>query len=370
MNAWCSCLPTSWTVTADCTERQSDRRTLMQVGVNYPWRDYGWDFGIPPPLWRDPDASPRWSAEIDGHLLRFRELGISVVRWFLIGDGLTYGAGPDAPRQGPDDAWQFNPPPLAAEFLHHFEELLRRFRLANAAGASATQLLPVLVDFHACNPGILVSEGWVKGGRADALADAHKRQQFFDRALEPLLEVSRRYPDVIYAWELINEPDWITIGWDTTWWRTPPVDESAMRLFLEEGCERVRRAGFSPTVGFALHRTMRASGIVTEINQFHHYPGGRCELGRSPLLDVYPTILGEFATAGSDIWPELPEWDQGVLSRLRTAAAYGYTLAMPWSFLASDRHTAWSADVERDIECFTQQRNRPGSPRPGPPNRE
>jgi hypothetical protein len=109
---------------------------------------------------------------------------------------------------------------------------------------------------------------------------------------------------------------------------------------------------------------LHASRIVTDINQFHHYPGGRRELGRSALLEPYPTILGEFATAVSDVWPELPREDQRVISRLRLAAARGYTLAMPWSFLACDRHTAWSADVERDIECFTRQRNCPGTPQP------
>ncbi|MGE5815950.1 MAG: hypothetical protein ACM36C_15780, partial [Acidobacteriota bacterium] len=84
--------------------------------------------------------------------------------------------------------------------------------------------------------------------------------------------------------------------------------------------------------------------------------------GHSPELGSIPVILGEFATAVSDTWPELPEWDQSVLNRLRLASDHGYSLAMPWSFLARDRHTLWSSDVERDIECFTQRRNRPDTP--------
>src|SRR5687767_13713834 len=41
------------------------RRTGMEVGVNYPWFDYGWDFGLAPPGWRGGQADPRWYAEID-----------------------------------------------------------------------------------------------------------------------------------------------------------------------------------------------------------------------------------------------------------------------------------------------------------------
>jgi len=37
----------------------------MEVGVNYPWFDYGWDFGLAPPGWRGGQADPRWYAEID-----------------------------------------------------------------------------------------------------------------------------------------------------------------------------------------------------------------------------------------------------------------------------------------------------------------
>jgi hypothetical protein len=329
----------------------------MQVGVNYPWRDYGWDFGLAPPGWRAAGAPPRWAADIDAHVEHFHSLGIDVVRWFLLGDGLTYGTESFAPIEGPDTGWQFEPCPPSPELLQHFERLLQHFARAAARGVNIT-LLPVLVDFHFCNPGTRVAEGWIKGGRADALADRLKQREFLDAALEPLLEVGSRYPETIYAWEVMNEPEWVTYGWDPHLWRTPPVDEPSMVRFLEEGCDRIRRAGFRPTVGFALRETLFASGIVTEVNQFHHYPGGRRSLDGVAEGAPYLTILGEFATATSDAWPELPEWDQGVLNRLRTAGEQGYTLAMPWSFLAKDRHTAWSADVERDIGSFTGRAQR------------
>lgn len=327
----------------------------MQVGINYPWRDYGWDFGLAPPGWRPPGAGPRWADEIDGHLRRFQELGITVVRWFILGDGLAYGTGGDAPRIGPDDSWQFDPPALGSAIVEDFEELLWRFEIAGAGAAVPVQLLPVFIDFHFAKRGRPIgTPGWIKSGRADAIADPLTRELFFDRALEPLLAVAQAHADAIYAWDLVNEPEWITFGWHPHWWRTPPVDERDMRAFLEEGCARVRRAGFRCTIGFALRNTLLASGLADDIHQCHHYPAGRCELGPAPTPGGGPAMLGEFATAQSDLWPELPDWDQGVLNRLRLAAQQGYSLALPWSYRATDRHTAWSPDVERDIASFTR----------------
>ncbi|MEO8077110.1 MAG: hypothetical protein ABI818_12325 [Acidobacteriota bacterium] len=342
----------------------------MQVGVNYPWRDYGWDFGLAPPTWRAEPAEPTWHAEIDVDLQHLRSLGISVVRWFILADGLTYGQGPAAPQ--PDavsgDLWHFDPPPLSAECQLHFEELLRRFAAANALGLPPIQLLPVLIDFHFCSPGIrplamrdpldaaavIPDPDWVKQGRADAINDPAKRQLFLDFALEPLLRISTDRREVIYAWEVINEPEWITNGWHPDQRLTHPVPEAPMRAFLEEGKERIRRAGFKPTIGFAMLDTIRRTGITAEINQFHHYPGGGRRLEPHTFDERFPGIVGEFATAGTDIWPELIGRKQSVLNRLRRAAAQGYPLAMPWSFGATDRHTSWTAAVETDLRTFAQ----------------
>ena len=46
----------------------------MQVGVNYPWFDYGWDFGLGPPPWRGNRGTPRWFDHVDDHLERLGDL--------------------------------------------------------------------------------------------------------------------------------------------------------------------------------------------------------------------------------------------------------------------------------------------------------
>lgn len=344
----------------------------MQVGVNYPWLDYGWDFGPGPSSWRSGRSDPRWYDQIDGHLQHFLNLGIRVVRWFILADGLNYGTGNNAPYLDAGE-WRFDPSAAAPEIEQHFEELLQRFENVNRIAAQPMQLLPVFIDFHFCDPGstpvvqpdpadpqaTVPDPGWVKGGRTDAITDARKRERFLVEAFDPLLRVSQRHPEVIYAWELINEPEWITSGWNPDGKRTHPVDEASMRAFLEDGKTRIRAAGLKPTIGFAMIDTLRKTGITAEINQFHHYPSGRKKLERHVFDPRYPGIVGEFASSPDDVWPELEKQGQSVLNRLRQANAQGYPLAIPWSFLAQDRHTAWTADVERDLECFTLGRNCP-----------
>ncbi len=340
----------------------------MDVGINYPWRDYGWDFGLGPHAWRGDVTTPRWTAAIDDHLRHFHDLGISVVRWFVLADGLTYGTGAQAPRPDPDAAtgWSFEPPRLPAEAVSHFAELLRRFAASNVGRSRPLQLLPVLIDFHFCQPGSVCVQqsdpsdpyqwiddpGWVKQGRVDVLIDVAKRRRFFDDAFDPLLRCSQQYAEVIYAWELINEPKWITNGWHPDGRTNHPVDEASMHAFLEEGKARVRGAGFKPTIGFALHDTLHATGITADINQFHHYPGGRTPLAPHNCNLDFPAIIGEFATAGDDVWPDLSGEGQTVCDRLAAAESLGYPLALPWSFLSRDRHTCWSAEVEHALRTF------------------
>ena len=128
-----------------------------------------------------------------------------------------------------------------------------------------------------------------------------------------------------------------------------------MRAFLEEGKGYVRRAGFKPTIGFALFDTLRSTSITAEINQFHHYADGTRRLPQHTFDPRFPGIIGEFATASGDVWPDLAAGRQSVLHRLRLSAERGYPLALAWSFLAHDRHTSWSSDVEREVKLFTEE---------------
>ena len=342
----------------------------MLVGVNFPWLDYGWDFGLGPPAWRGTRTTPRWFDEIDGHLRHLHGLGVRVIRWFMLADGLTYGSGAAAPRSDPLDAqrWHFDPGPLDQLFIDHFSELLARVAAFNSRTSPPLLLLPVLVDFTFCQPGVLgvkkpnpvapatqiEDPDWVKQGRAEAIADAGKRRRFLDAVLNPLLQASQAQRDTIYAWELMNEPDWVTNGWEPNGVGHLPVDADAMRAFLEDGKTRVRTAGFKPTIGFNRIETLQKSGVTAEINQFHHYPDKMRRLGQHVFDPRFPAIIGEFATAETDIWPELGN-NQSVLARLKRIAGLGYPMALPWSYLQRDRHTTWTANVEHQLRTFRDE---------------
>jgi hypothetical protein len=344
----------------------------MDVGVNYPWFSYGWDFGPAPPGWRG-GHDPAWVPHIGEHLRHLAAIGVSVIRWFILGDGLSYGTGPDAPkldRCAPRDtaAWRFDPPALTAEFQEHFAAVLRSFA-ARSTGPHPVRLLPVLVDYKFCEPGVfpvrtedpageqsVPDEGWVKGGRVAAITTGRRR--FIEQVLWPLLRVSSGYRDAIYAWDACNEPEWVTDGWHPDRSSGHPVNESDMRAFLEDSMSAIRQAGFRSTIGFSMIETIGQTRLYADINQFHHYPNGSRLLQRNPFGPRCPGIIGEFATStAEDTWPELSQQSQRVLDRLKLAKRQDYPLAMAWSFQAADRHTSWTPHVENDIECFTQGRN-------------
>lgn len=311
----------------------------MKVGINYAWKNYAWDFGEPPEkdsgkLWGGRAA---WKASLADDLARFVELGLFCVRWFILGDGTTYGIGEQRPRPDAHGGthWRFDdPPPLSDAFLEDFSALL------STCAQAGIQILPSLIDFHFCFPGIPVesSPGIVKCGRSDVVIDPFKREQFFDRALKPMLEIAAEFRNTVYAIELMNEPEWCTLGEHMTGSspdlsnpkKTVPRDD--MRAFLREGAHLINEAGFRSTVGFAHYGTLRewdARSLDLTLYQYHYY--GEPEVVPKHDYDPrWPLIVGEIATAAHKPWPDLGA-AQDLLSRLRHLERRGYPAAFLWS---------------------------------------
>src|ERR1700679_246841 len=64
------------------------------IGVNYPWRNYGGDFGAQ--VWGTHDgvSTPAGTKEVDADFDHLSKMGLTVVRWFVFCDGrggLTFG---------------------------------------------------------------------------------------------------------------------------------------------------------------------------------------------------------------------------------------------------------------------------------------
>ena len=306
----------------------------LRLGVNYPWKNYGWDFAPPTATGRDRPgglSEQGWWDGIEADLRHFKlDLGLFAVRWFILGDGRNYGW----PRET-RDGWEFDPPPLSPRFLEDFRILLQ------ICSDQGIQLLPVLICPNWCAAGE-EAQGpndtrCIQGGRAEALTHSSKRERFLEHVLNPLLEVSGRtqYRSCIYAWEVMNEPEWAEQDYD--------IERAELISFLELAVDQINIARFKSTVGFArLNWAEEWGDLGVTLRQFHYYPRGN----RLPDHSVvrrrsHPSrecILGEIATRvdllpawpGEDL-PVLPAGGEVIYRRLRLIQCKGYPAAFLWA---------------------------------------
>src|SRR5262249_41034062 len=141
---------------------------------------------------------------------------------------------------------------------------------------------------------------------------------------EPLLGISRRFATAIYAWELMNEPEWVTSGSGCGETQDHMVGSANMLAFLGEGVQLINDRGFRSTVGFAHYRTMQrlSRTIGATLHQFHYYAGEQGPFSRLSPLAGSPTFVGEFATAVDTPWPGLVTQDAEC--RLRSIESNGF----------------------------------------------
>jgi hypothetical protein len=240
-----------------------------------------------------------------------------------------------------------------AAYDRQFEVML------HACQEHAVGMIPCLIGFDTCKPS--TSPGG--GGRAALVTDSSVRERFFDDVLELLLERSQAYREVIRAWEIFSEPVWpvrrvlsVLASWCRCWNMSPSVERHAMTEFLNQGIDRINRAGFQATIGHNFEATYSLCGIrcgddrifpvprnANYLRQFHWYPDGLTRRGL-PAHARTQSIIGEFsarsaAGRGSDPelwpWPDLGGRDRAsvydaVLHRLTRLADAGYGLACLW----------------------------------------
>jgi hypothetical protein len=329
----------------------------MKIGINYPWEDYGWDFGDPPEEWVPASSRAAWRQEkrqrMGETLAELAQLGLASVRWFLLGDGTNYGLGEEAPRLV-EGQWHFDP--LPPEHPYH-AQLLDDFRfLLETCRSNGLTLLPSLIDFQWAWPGEIPagSRSIVKRGRGQLLTDPHRRERFFAAVLDPLLDLSFEYREQIVAWELINEPEWVVRppGYQFWRWRRQrTIPKQRMREFLGAGLQRIaeyRGGVFPSTVGFALSRSVQEwSGIGGTLDQFHYYP----QSGERLPVGLESAVVGEVATAADfRPWPELDA--QSIPNRLHLLASRGFPAAYLWSAGDISDATRWTAEEKEQLRDY------------------
>jgi hypothetical protein len=358
----------------------------MLLGFNYPesFNRDGSDFG--PNFWVDQstwdtnnqlEASGNISSiplpplflNLDQNLADLKRLGIDVVRWFILGNGNSYGPAPVKKfgRLGTFSAtYTFAPPSIVDKrFRRDFTELLVRFKNAGM------QLIPSLLNFEFGSEMIAGASpnGTGHGGRADVMRDPVKRKVFLDTMLAELLSASAAFKQQtgsapILAWEVINEPVWLCVGFgplsNPKWLpRQAELTDSQMTDFLSDAIKRIEAAGFRSTVGHRYFSDLKKYP-TGNMPQFHYYaehpfPGytdpAQIQGQRLFSGDSKP-FLGEFDSARNRFgnpWPEL-RIDPSTTARLKLLENEGCEIALIWSDLPDNDVTVVKKDIIKLID--------------------
>ena len=291
------------------------------VGANLPWLGYGQDFGANAWQPRGGLARPERRDRLRRALGDLAASGASLVRWWLLGDG----------RAGLREDDQGHVASLDDRVLPDVDAAIEGLR---EAGLRAQF---VLVDFLWLDVRRTV-DGARLGGRRDHVRDPSLRARLLEHVFVPIAERYGHEPSIA-GWDLMNEPEWATLGVGTLDPRRS-VSRREMRAFLAETASVFRARATQPlSVGLASARWLSlAEGLDLDEGQVHWYesldpvatlarPVETLGLGR-------PLLLGEFPTRGSSLPP------RAILEIAREA---GYSGALAWSALASDRATDSSA---------------------------
>ena len=273
-----------------------------------PWCHYGIDFGAN--VWRPAGGLDQAAErnEIDRAFALLAASAIRHVRWFLFCDGragIVFDAG--GRPSGVDD-FVFRDVDAALE----------------AAARHGISVMFVLLDFLWCGDPRVI-HGAQLGGHAEVLRSGTGRAALLDCVFTPLFERYGTEPN-IFAWDIINEPEWI---------KTVALDD--LDRFLHDCVALVHSSTrHQATVGSAGVRWRdRYWNLELDFYQVHWYD----KLRRQPSLDTHvttlgydrPVLLGEFPTRGSKKSPN---------EIIEIARAAGYAGAFSWSALSDDECSA------------------------------
>jgi hypothetical protein len=284
------------------------------MGANLPWLRYGGDFGANAWSPNGGAGRPEQRERLRRVCLDIQGRGLRVIRWFLLCDGRAgVRFTPAGTPVGPD-------PFLFADIDAALE----------VAAACDLKVIFVLIDFLWLGKGETVNGVPVRG-RARAIRGAYKQRALRRRIFKPILERYGRSP-VILAWDIINEPEWVTRGCEGA--GLAAIGRQTMRRFIRRTARMVHRyTGQLATVGLANAAGLplaRECGL--DFYQVHWYDrwDAKAPLDRPvPLWDLdRPLLLGEFPTRNSSRRPD---------EIVAAAERGGYCGALSWSVLGSDR---------------------------------
>jgi hypothetical protein len=306
----------------------------MIVGVNYPWRRYGGDFG--PTVWGSRSGIASAADAVAAEFAAMAGAGVEVVRWFLFADArggirLDAGGWPDGFGEGTLedlDTW------LAIALAH------------------AVRVVPVLFDhtlaFRAATIG-----GAAVGGHGRWLAEPTGHARLLDTVVGPL---ARRYGSrgshaelgaAVFAWDLLNEPDWLVAEHAPSARVEQPMPFDVLAAWVRDACGVFHGADAGAvTVGSARLRFASwwdDQRLGLDFLQAHAYydPAHDLDLLATPYAVLRlsrPLVIGECSGQGDAEDPARGRPRLDVARLVAEAAARGYDGAWPWSWRGVDAH--------------------------------
>lgn len=199
----------------------------------------------------------------------------------------------------------------------------------------------MLIDFHFLKPAKLVN-GVQTAGRRYLLDTPAKQDAFIEKVFVPLLKRFGR-DDAIAAWEVINEPEWVT-----STWRIRPglqsVPLALMQDFIRKSAAAIHEHTLHyATVGSASRRYLSWwEHLGLDVIQFHFYP----HVERRRISYDYPAIkacpgkpciVGEFPTANGRF---------SVEHYISVAQKRGYRGVFFWSYDSKDNYSDRNAALK------------------------
>lgn len=332
-------------VTADLTrpagfqDSQFDATKVIAVGMKVAINDFS-SATVDGKIYLDEyalDTTPRTTfrfeqleVERDFAALRqvLRRCSSPVVRVFLFADGR---AAPDFTEMG--------------EIRGLDEDVFLDLDALFAAAAHYNfMLMPVLLDFWWLDTPKLVN-GVQLGGHANIIREATKRQAFLDHVLRPLVDRYQNNP-YLFAWDIINEPEWAIQEVDKTFSVGDQVLLAQMQEFARL-CTEVIHASSSHkvTMGSARRQWLHYwTDLGLDYYQFHWYDHFAAEepFPWRPVAELgldKPCLIGEVPTSSTAY---------SAAQFLKAAADGGYYGLLFWSLRASDAFSNFPA-VQKDL---------------------
>ena len=339
------------------SERGVQRQPDFCHGCNYPWSTdgstvyYGLDFGAN--VWGSHLGVSTRRAAIERDFAAMAEMGFRVVRWFVFADGragIVYDGGGMPVGLDP----------------HFFVDLDTACEVARDAGM---QLALVFLDHRWLFEGVrdtiadpatgALLDLRLPYGRSHILHSRAGRAALFAHVFEPLVRrygydgARRDLADQIFAFELMNEPDFVIEEWedDLSKHVSRPLRFDALAHMLALLSDLVHASGPAlTTIGCARLHNLWAwedPELGLDLLQIHSYPDTRhpgrdldpLAVSAASLGFSKPILLGEFpGNAAVDHPPGASPIALDMTEVLDAAVRGGYAGAWPWSFSGTDAY--------------------------------